>query len=72
MKTNKILSTGALAVAISLGGLSLQANAGTQAEARADRADIHTLAKGADGQCGSGNCGSGNCGSDKPDDEGSE
>ena len=72
MKKSNILSTGALAVAISFGGLSLQASAGTQADVNADRTDSQIMIKGAEGKCGSGNCGTGNCGTDKPDDEGSE
>lgn len=72
MKKSNILSTGALAIAISLGGLTLQANAGPQTDLKADKIDSSIMAKGAEGQCGSGSCGSGNCGSDNPDEEGSE
>jgi uncharacterized low-complexity protein len=72
MKKSNILSTGALAVAISFGGLSLQANAGPQTDVKADRTDGQIMVKGAEGQCGSSSCGTGNCGTDKPDDEGEE
>lgn len=66
MKATKILSTGALAMALTLGGLSVQGHADSQSNVKGD---AQKSMQGAEHKCGSGNCGAGNCGASKPDDQ---
>ena len=66
MKATKILSTGALAVGLTLGGLSVQGYADSQPNAKGD---AEKSMQGAEHKCGSGNCGAGNCGAAKPEDQ---
>jgi len=54
MKATKILSTGALAVALTLGGLSVRGYAENQTNTQGD---AHPSMQGAEHKCGSGNCG---------------
>ncbi len=61
MKATKILSTGALAVALTLGGLSVQGHADSQSNVKGD---AQKSMQGAEHKCGSGNCGA-----SKPDDQ---
>ena len=61
MKATKILSTGALAVSLTLGGLSVQAHADSQSNVKGD---AQKSMQGAEHKCGSGNCGA-----SKPDDQ---
>jgi uncharacterized low-complexity protein len=66
MKATKILSTGALALSLTLGGLSIQGDAASQSS---EKGDGRKTVQGAEHKCGSGNCGAGNCGAVKTDDE---
>ncbi len=66
MNAAKILSTGALAVGLTLGGLSVQA--GTDSHSNT-KGDAQKSMQGAEHKCGSGNCGSANCGASKPDEQ---
>jgi uncharacterized low-complexity protein len=61
MKATKILSTGALAMALTLGGLSVQGHADSQTDVKGD---AQKSMQGAEHKCGSGNCGA-----SKPDDQ---
>ena len=54
MKATKILSTGALAMALTIGGLSVQGHADSQSN---EKADAQKSMQGAEHKCGSGNCG---------------
>ena len=54
MKATKILSTSALAVALTLGGLSVRGHAENQTNMQGD---IHKSMQGTEHKCGSGNCG---------------
>jgi uncharacterized low-complexity protein len=66
MKATKILSTGALAAALTLGGLAVQGHADSQTNVKGD---AQKSMQGAEHKCGSGNCGAGNCGASKPDEQ---
>ena len=66
MKATKILSTGALAAAIALGGLSVRGYADSQTDVKGD---ARKTVQGAEHKCGSGNCGAGNCGASNPEDQ---
>jgi len=66
MKATKIISTGALALSLTLGGLSVQGHA---AGPSPEKGEAPKTMQGAEHKCGSGNCGAGNCGAVKPDDE---
>lgn len=66
MKATKIISTGALAAALTLGGLGVQAHADSHKDMKGD---AEKTVQGAEHKCGSGNCGAGNCGAAKPDDQ---
>jgi uncharacterized low-complexity protein len=61
MKATKIVSTGALAAALTLGGLAVQARADSQTNVKED---APKTVQGAEHKCGSGNCGA-----SKPDDQ---
>jgi uncharacterized low-complexity protein len=67
MKATRIISTGALALSLTLGGLSIQAHADSQSSVKGDA--NKSMQQGAEHKCGSGNSGAGNGGAQKPDDQ---
>jgi len=66
MKATKIISTGALALGLTLGGLSVQGYADSHT---GSKGEAQKTMQGAEHKCGSGNCGAGNCGAAKPEEQ---